>query len=139
MAKRVALILSSILGVYLLFTASRGLDLLKVDDPAVKALGLAVLVLPILGVILVVREIRFGKLSYVMGQLIDTTYLPQTGLSEEEKTAFLESAIEKTKSDMKNWQSWYSVALGYDLVNQRKLAREAMQHSVELYQEANPK
>lgn len=139
MAKRVALILSSILGVYLLFTASRGLDLLKVDDPAVKALGLAVLVLPILGVILVVREIRFGKLSYVMGQLIDTAYLPQTGLSEEEKTAFLESAIEKTKSDMKNWQSWYSVALGYDLVNQRKLAREAMQHSVELYQEANPK
>lgn len=136
MARRIALILAGILGVYLVFAASRGLDLLKSDDPAVKGLGVAVLILPLIGTILVYREIKFGKLSYEMGQSIPETYLPTTELDDQARKEFLESAIEKTKSDMENWQAWYSVALGYDLLQERRLARDAMQYSVELYQNA---
>lgn len=139
MARRIALFLAAILGVYLVFAALRGIDLLKSDDPAVKALGISVLILPLIGTILVIREIRFGRLSYQMGQTIDTSYLPTNGMSETQKQANLDSAIEKAKANMKSWQAWYSVALAYDLLSERKLAREAMQYSVELYQEANPK
>jgi polyhydroxyalkanoate synthesis regulator phasin len=139
MAKRVALILSGILGVYLVFAAWRGFDLLLVDDPAVRTLGVSVLVLPLLGVILVVREIKFGKLSYEMGQEISESLLPKKDFTEEEKRDFLDQAIERAKNGMDNWANWYSVALAYDVLNERKLAREAMQHSVELYQAAKPK
>ena len=139
MAKRVALILSGILAVYLVFAAWRGFDLLLVDDPAVRALGVSVLVLPLLGVILVVREIKFGKLSYEMGQEISEHLLPKKDFTEEEKRNFLDQAIERTKNGMDNWANWYSVALAYDVLNERKLAREAMQHSVQLYQAAKPK
>jgi hypothetical protein len=139
LARRIALILTSILCVYLLFAALRGIDLLRVDDPAVQGLGIAVLILPIIGIILVIREIRFGKLSYTMGQLVTEALLPKNGLSEEEKQHYLDQIIEKTKTDLENWQYWYCVALGYDLTNERKLARESMQHSVELYQAAKPK
>lgn len=135
MAKRVALILSAILGVYLIFAAWRGFDLLLVDDPAVRALGVAVLILPTLGAILVVKEIRFGKLSFQMGQVIDESYLPSRQLSAEQKRTFLDQAIEKAKLNMENWQAWYSVALAYDLLGERKLAREAMAHSVDLYRQ----
>ena len=40
---------------------------------------------------------------------------------------------------MDSWQAWYSVALAYDLLKERKLARQAMQYSVELFQAAKPK
>ena len=139
MAKRLALILSGILAVYLVFAAWRGFDLLLVDDPAVRALGLSVLVLPLLGVILVAREIKFGKLSYEMGQEISEHLLPKKDFTEEEKRRFLDQAIERAKNGMDNWANWYSVALAYEVLNERKLAREAMQHSVELYQAAKPK
>lgn len=134
MAKRIALILASILGVYMVFAAMRGLDLLKSDDPAVKGLGIAVLVLPLLGIILVFREIRFGKLSYEMGQTISEEHLPLKEATEEQRKEFLENSIAKAKADMDNWQAWYAVALGYDLLHERKFARDAMQYSVELYQ-----
>ena len=139
MAKRVALILSGILAVYLVFAAWRGFDLLLVDDPAVRTLGVAVLVLPILGVILVTREIRFGKLSFQMGQEISESLLPRRNFTDQQKRDFLDQAIERAKNGMDNWANWYSVALGYEVLNERKLAREAMQHSVELYQAARPK
>lgn len=139
MARRISLALASILGVYLVFAALRGIDLLKSDDPAVKALGISVLILPLIGTVLVFREIRFGRLSYQMGQLIDISYLPTNGMSDEQKQANLDSAIAKAKTEMSSWQAWYSVALAYDLVSERKLAREAMQYSVELYQAAKPK
>ena len=139
MAKRISLILTAILLVYLGFTVLRGLDFLSVDDPAVQALGIAVLILPILGAILIYREIKFGKLSYLMGQTISDHYLPINDLTDEQKRDYLDLAIERAKSQMENWQAWYSVALAYDLLKERKLAREAMKYSVELYQDANPK
>lgn len=139
MAKRIALILTAILSVYLVFAAWRGFDLLLVDDPVVQTLGLAVLLMPIIGGVIVLREIRFGKLSYAMGQVIDEIYLPRTDLETEQKREFLDQAIEKTKANLESWQSWYSVALAYDLLSERKLAREAMQHSVELYRKSTIK
>ncbi len=139
MARRIALILAAVLSVYLIFAALRGIDLIKTNDPAVQALGVAVLVLPILGAILVIREIRFGKLSYQMGQDIDESYLPPADIPADEKNANLVAAIDRARDDMSNWQAWYSVALAYDLMNERKLAREAMRYSVELYQSAKPK
>lgn len=139
MARRIALILAAVLSVYLFFAASRGIDLIRTDDPAVQALGVAVLILPILGAFLVIREIRFGKLSYQMGQVIDEAYLPSADIAADQKNANLVAAIDRAKEDMDNWQAWYSVALAYDLMNERKLAREAMRYSVELFQAAKPK
>jgi len=139
MARRIAIILSLILSVYLFFAASRGLDLLRAEDSGVKALGLAVLILPLLGVIVVIREIRFGRTSYQMGQTINESYLPMSDLTDDEKKINLDQVIARAKNELTSWQAWYSVALAYDLLNERKLAREAMRHSVELFQEAKPK
>lgn len=139
MAKRIALFLSLILGVYLFFAASRGIDLIAVDDPAVRTLGISVIVLAVIGAIVIFREIRFGKLSYVMGQTIDESYLPIKEALPESKKEYLDLAIEKAKTDSNNWQAWYAVALGYDLISERRLARESMQHAVALYQAAKPK
>jgi len=136
MAKRIAFILTAVLLVYLGFAFSRGLDLLKTDTDAVKLLGLCVLVLPVLGGWLIVREIRFGFKSTNMGQQIHEDLLPSREIKPRSPRAdeYLESAVARTKDAQDVWQNWFCVALGYDLVGERKLARESMQYAVELFE-----
>lgn len=136
MAKRIAFILSAVLAVYLGFAFSRGLDLLKADSAAVKLLGFCVLVLPVLGGWLVIREVLFGFKSTNMGQRVPEQMLPSREIKarSDEADAYLEIAVARTKEAQDEWQNWFCVALGYDLVGERKLARESMQYAVELFE-----
>ena len=136
MAKRIAFILTAVLGVYLGFAFSRGIDLLKTDDTSVKLLGLCVLVLPLLGGWLVFREVRFGFKSTQMGQLVSDELLPPREIKPRSSEAdqYLDIAVSRAKDVQDNWQNWFCVALGYDLVGERKLARESMQYAVELFE-----
>ena len=136
MAKRIAFILTAVLLVYLGFAFSRGLDLLNTDNSAVKLLGFCVLVLPLLGGWLIVREIRFGFKSSSMGQQVAEDLLPsrEIKLRSPQADEYLESAVARTKDAQNIWQNWFCVALGYDLVGERKLARESMQYAVELFE-----
>ena len=135
MAKRIAFILTAVLLVYLGFAFSRGLDLLKSNTGPVKLLGLCVLVLPLLGGWLVFREVRFGFKSASMGQQIEISLLPSSEIKPRSSQAesYLAAAVDRAKDAQGEWQNWFCVALGYDLVGERKLAREAMQYSVELF------
>ena len=137
MAKRIAFILTAVLLVYLGFAFSRGLDLLNTDNSAVKLLGFCVLVLPLLGGWLIVREIRFGFKSSSMGQQVAEDLLPsrEIKLRSPQADEYLESAVARTKDAQNIWQNWFCVALGYDLVGERKLARESMQYAVELFEQ----
>lgn len=136
MTKRIAFILASVLLVYLGFAFSRGLDLLKTNSNSVKLLGLCVLVLPILGGWLVFREVRFGFKSTSMGQQISEDLLPSSEIKPRSLQAdeYLEVAVARAKEAQDEWQNWFCVALGYDLVGERKLARESMQFAVELFE-----
>jgi hypothetical protein len=135
MAKRIVFILTVVLFVYLGFAFSRGIDLLKTDNGAVKLLGFCVLILPLLGGWLVIREVRFGFKSSQMGNQVSDVLLPQREIKPRSPEAdeYLEAAVARTKDAQDVWQNWFCVALGYDLVGERKLARESMQYSVELY------
>ncbi|MCX6404991.1 MAG: hypothetical protein NTW81_05760 [Actinobacteria bacterium] len=135
MAKRIAFILTAVLLVYLGFAFSRGIDLLRTDNGSVKLLGLCVLVLPMLGGWLVIREVRFGFKSSQMGQQVSENLLPSREIKPRSPQAdeYLEGAVARTKEAQEVWQNWFCVALGYDLVGERKLARESMQYAVELY------
>ena len=139
MAKRIAFILTAVLAVYLGFAFSRGLDLLHADSSAVQLLGLSVLVLPLLGGWLVFREVRFGFKSSHMGQLVSVDLLPsrETKPRSPEADAYLESAVARTKNAQEDWQNWFCLAIAYDLVGERKLARESMQYSVEQFDKVN--
>lgn len=136
MAKRIAFILTAVLAVYLGFAFSRGIDLLNTEESPVKLLGLCVLVLPLLGAWLVFREVRFGFKSSRMGELVAQELLPTREIKPRsiEADAFLAGAVERAKDAQDDWENWFCVALGYDLVGERKLARESMQYAVELFE-----
>ncbi|MBU6348026.1 MAG: hypothetical protein KGQ38_05385 [Actinomycetales bacterium] len=134
MAKRITFVLVAVLVIYLAFAFNRGLDLFKAGGWQLIILGTCVMALPILGAWLVIREVRFGYRTSELGKKIDANLLPlQTVRTRsEEATQYLAQAIERTKSDETDWRNWYCVGIGYDLVGQRKLARESLYYAVEL-------
>lgn len=136
MAKRIAFVIAGVLAVYLLFAVSRGFTLLQSSSSSVKLLGLCVIILPILGGLLVIREIRFGYAANALAQQIDVSLLPTQDVKPRSVEAknYLESIIERTKQDQESWENWFCVGVGYDLNGQRKLAREALQYAVTLSQ-----
>ena len=136
MAKRIAFVIAGVLAVYLLFAMSRGFTLLESNSGAVKLLGICVIILPILGGLLVIREIRFGYTANALAQQIDVSLLPTQDVKprSDEAKNYLESIIERTKQDQESWENWFCVGVGYDLNGQRKLAREALQYAVKLSQ-----
>ena len=140
MAKRVAFILAAVLAVYLAFAGMRGFDLLSSANTSVKLLGVCVIILPILGGFLIFREIRFGYATSELGKQVNPELLPTTDIKPRSPEAqeYVEAAIAQAKADESNWQHWFCVGIGYDLVGQRKLARECMQHAVSIHIDKQP-
>ena len=137
MAKRITFGLVAVLAVYLAFSFSRGLDILKAGGPELIVLGLCVMIIPIIGGYLVYREIQFGAKSSLLGAQIEQSLLPTKEIKprSDEARRYLDESIERTKQAPTLWVNWFCVAIGYDLIGQRKLARESMYHALELHEE----
>jgi len=138
MAKRIALLLSVVVSVYVFFALSRAAALLRFDNPLVKTLGVSVVLLTVLGAYLVFRELRFGFKTAELGRVINERELPTKSMDTDELDAYLVKAIERAEAEPENWTNWYCVALGYHVHTDRKLARDSMRYAVELY-EKTPK
>ena len=132
MAKPIAFLMTALLSVYMAFSVSRGLVLISSESSPAKVLGVAVILIPLLGSYLVYREIRFGFATARIAKLVDPELLPMKIASDEENEAYLEAAVETAKLTPESWVAWYQVALGYHITGDRKHARESMRHAVAL-------
>jgi hypothetical protein len=132
------------LAVYFVFIGIRGVYLLEQDRWVLRILGAAVLALPLIGIWVVVAELRFGaasqrlaeQLRHEGGQLA-LPELPRSAsgrpvrndrtVADEwfgERRADVEAAPE-------DWRGWFRLAEAYDLSGDRKRAREALRTSIE--------
>lgn len=134
MAKRIAFALGIVLAVYMVFSALRGIDLIQSGDVAAQIMGVAVILIPLVATYLIYREVRFGYATARMAKAIDESLLPTFGMTSDEEGAYLDAALESARADEASWSRWYCVAVGYDINNDRKRARESMRHAIALFQ-----
>ncbi len=134
MAKRIAFALGVVLAVYMLFSALRGIDLIQSGDLAAQIMGVAVVLIPVVASYLIYREVRFGYATARIGKAMDESLLPTFGMTTEQESAYLDAALESARADESSWSRWYCVAIGYDLNNDRKRARESMRQAIALFQ-----
>lgn len=135
MAKRISWALATILGVYIAFTISRGTSFLQQSDPAVKVLGFSVIVIALLGIYVIARELIFGQRVARMSAEVSFDGKPAQGetLTEEQcETLFQEASQIATEKPL-DWQSWYHVAVAYEINRDRRRARENMRKALALY------
>jgi hypothetical protein len=132
--------------VYFVLIGVRGFYLLGQDRWVLTLLGLAVLVLPLIGVWVVVAELRFGAASQRLaermraeGRSTDLPELPRRASGRLNRAAadvwFDQQRIlvERAPQD---WASWFRLAQAYDLAGDRRRAREALRTAIE---KANPR
>jgi hypothetical protein len=129
---------------YLGLIAWRGMQLLGGGSLAARGLGLGVLPLPIVGAIVTVREVRFGRETQRLGRM-----MPQDpdGIDDDEPElvrrpsgrvdraaadavfAHRRAQVEAARDD---WRRWYRLAEAYGEAGDTRRGRQTMRHAIAL-------
>jgi len=123
--------------------------LIRSGTPAAVALGIGVLILPMVGAWVMVATLRAGlahqrlaRLAAEDGMELDVTDLPRMPsgrIQREAADALFQTTRAELDADPDNWRRWYRLARAYDYAGDRSRARETMRRAVELQNaEAKP-
>ncbi|MGH8960596.1 MAG: hypothetical protein ACRDWT_05225 [Jatrophihabitantaceae bacterium] len=139
-AKRVVALLLLALAAYFALIGYRASYLLQQHSATLKVLGGAVLVLPLVGIWVVVAELRFGAATARLGRRLDEEGvpsdddLPRTPSGRVDRDcadALFETRRVDVEADPGNWRGWYRLAEAYDYAGDRKRARAAMRTAID--------
>ncbi|KPG79274.1 hypothetical protein AEQ27_14080 [Frigoribacterium sp. RIT-PI-h] len=129
---------------YVVLVGQRAVLFLSTGEPVAIALGVALLVLPLLGLFALVVELRFGlRTQQIVRQLADEGELPvddlprrTSGRSEREAAAAAfpayKAAAEAAPDD---GRSWFRLGRAYDACGARRRARQALRWAIKLRRE----
>lgn len=132
---------------YLLLMARQAVAFMSTGEPVAVALGASILVLPMLGVYLTVREWQFGRDAAALARDLDRAGalpeddLPKRPSGRPERAAADERFAERAEQVRQAPQdpgAWFRLAVAYDDAGDRKRARAAMRSAVALWREQRP-
>lgn len=145
--KRMAVVMAALLSAYLFFSASRAIDFIRAGGAVAILLGVAILVLPLIGLWALWREWQFGRATQSLGQdlaargALPIDDLPRRPSGRPERAAadarFAEVRL-RVEADPESWERWFELSTAYDAAGDRKRARQAMRRAIALNAEAGP-
>ncbi|MEH3133116.1 MAG: hypothetical protein PGN27_24425 [Mycolicibacterium neoaurum] len=132
--------------VYFVMLGRTALALIASGEPAPIGLGVALLVLPLIGLWAMVATLRAGlahqrlvRLARESGMDLDVSDLPRRASGRIERDA-ADALFERTRAELEadrdNWVRWYRLARAYDFAGDRSRARETMRTAVEMERDA---
>src|SRR5262245_55969130 len=143
----VVAILVAVLLVYLVLVGIVGVRLVRSGSVAGVALGLAVLVLPLLGAWVVWRELQFGaRTSRLAAELESSGRWPTEDLparpSGRPDRAAADAVFVERRTDVEatpdDWGAWFRLGLAYEDAGDRRRARAALRHAIALHEDRAP-
>ena len=134
-ARRVVAVLLLALAVYFALIGYRGVYLVSQHSVTLKVFGVAVLVLPLVGIWVVLAEVRFGFATQRLALELDEDdpQLPRTAAGRIDRAAadaLFEVRRGEAESAPEDWRSWYRLAVAYDCAGDRRRARGAMRTAI---------
>lgn len=130
-----------VFAIYLVATFGSAWRLIRSGETIGVGLGIIVLVLPLLGVWILLREVRFGATTQSMAHELEAQgLLPQDDLPRRPSGRIVREAADaafgqyrdEAEAQPERWQSWHRLALAYDAAGDRKRARDAMKKAIGL-------
>ena len=125
---------------YFAMLTRTAIALIRSGTPAAAALGIGVLILPIVGAWAMAATLRAGlahqrlaRLAAADGMELDVTDLPRRPSGRIERDAadaLFTTTRAELDADPDNWVRWYRLARAYDYAGDRGRARETMRTAV---------
>ncbi|WP_349904519.1 hypothetical protein [Parafrigoribacterium humi] len=134
-------IMSLLLLLYLVVVVQLAFRLLAVDVVVSKLIGVALLVLPLLGAWALVAELLFGiRCERLIGVLRSSGGLPSDSLptraSGRPERAAADAAFPRYQAAVESapgsWQAWFRLGLAYDACGDRRRGRRSIGHAIRL-------
>ncbi|AMW20626.1 MULTISPECIES: hypothetical protein [Mycobacteroides] len=130
---------------YFLILGRMGVTLIGTGKPAAIGLGLAVLILPFIGLWAMVATLRAGfahqrlaGLASELGRDLDVSALrrtPSGRVNREDADALFATVKAEVEAEPDDWVGWYRLARAYDYAGDRGRARETMRTAVQMQQD----
>lgn len=138
-----ALVMALLLAVYLVLVVQRAVLLLISGEFVGIAMGVALLVLPVVAAWAIGRELLFGVRTQKLVEILAAEgSLPVEDLPQRASGRPLREAADadfpryrtEAEAEPESWRAWFRLGLAYDASGDRRRAREALRTSIRLYQ-----
>lgn len=132
-------VMSALLALYFVFVGVRAVALLSSATPIAIALGVALLVLPLIGAWALIRELRFGFFSTrLVDRLSAADRLPSdlgaaspSGRPDRDAAdAAFARYRDDAETDPGSWEAWARLGIVYDASGDRRRARAALREAI---------
>lgn len=135
------IVMTLLLAIYLGFAVQYGVILIAVGQPVPVALGVALLVLPVLAAVMIAAEFVFAVRAERLAKRLEREGglprdpLPVSASGRVDRAAAVEAfpryqlAVESSPDD---WASWFRLALAYEGCGDRRRARWATRRAITL-------
>lgn len=139
-AKYSAILMTALLAVYVALVGWRAVQFVSTGEPVAVAMGIALMVLPVIAAWAIWRELAFGIRSQALVQRLDAEGgldldLPLLPSGRPERAAAV-AAFDGFRDDVDaepgSWRAWLRLGLAYDAAGDRRRARRAVRKAIEL-------
>jgi hypothetical protein len=138
-AKQAAVVIAVVFIAYAVLLGWRGALLIGTGDPVAVVLGIAVLVIPLVGLYLVWREIEFGRRTEALARELgeagllpvdDLPRRPSGRIDRAAADAAFTQYKEEAEAAPEDWRAWFRLSTAYDAAGDRKRARASMRTAI---------
>lgn len=134
--------------VYFVFLGRAGVILISSGRWAAIGLGVAIFILPVIGLWAMIATLRAGfahqrlaRLAREQGMELDVSALPRRPSGRIEREAadgLFDTVRAEVEEHPDDWRHWYRLARAYDYAGDRGRARETMKKAVAMQEKRRP-
>jgi hypothetical protein len=139
-ARAGAILMAALLAVYVALVGWRAVQFVATGEPVAVAMGVALLVLPVIAAWALWREIMFGVRSQAIVRRLEAEggldlgipLLPSGRPERAAADAAFPAFRAATEAAPESWRAWLRLGLAYDAAGDRRRARHAVRRAITL-------
>jgi cytochrome c-type biogenesis protein CcmH/NrfG len=134
-------VMAALLALYIVLVGQRAWLLIASGDPIGIAMGIALVVLPVIAAWALGRELWFGVRAQQLGRRLEAegglpadevAVRPSGRVLREDGDAVFPAYRAEAEAHPDDWRAWYRLGLAYDAAGDRRRAREAVRTAIRL-------
>lgn len=136
-----AIVMAVLLALYIVLVGQRAIVLVGSGDPVGIAMGIALIVLPLIAVWALGRELWFGVRAEQLARRLEAeralpddivVVRPSGRVEREDADAVFPAYRADVEAKPEDWRAWYRLAMAYDAAGDRRRARGAVRTAIRL-------